>query len=309
MMKTSNSSNTGLNGVKIHDTFAEAFGVTGTRLIITAVSTEWAKIAAQELTGYGTSVIACDAEAAVEQVLSQEETPDGRPGIAVMLFAFNRESLGKAVVKRVGQTVLTCPTTALYNGVKECPKEKMLPLGKQLRFFGDGFQSSKMIGPERFWRIPVMDGEFLCADSVGSFRGIAGGNLLIGAKTALQALRASEAAVSEMNRCPGIITPFPGGIVRSGSKVGSIYKGLVASTNDAHCPTLKARCQSHLLPETTAMYEIVIDGECEQAISSGMKLGLRAASQMPGVTEISAGNYGGKLGKHHFHLHQLLEES
>ncbi len=308
-MNTTKSCTVIPNHIKIHDTFAEAFGVTGTRLIITAISAKWAKIAAQELTGYGTSVIACDAEAAIEQILSEEETPDGRPGIAVMLFAFNRESLGKAVVKRVGQTILTCPTTALYNGVEDCPKDKMMPVGKQLRFFGDGFQASKMIGAERFWRIPVMDGEFFCVDSVGSFRGIAGGNLLIGAKTQLQALQATEAAVSEMDNCRGIITPFPGGIVRSGSKVGSIYKALVASTNDAHCPTLKARCESHLLPETTAMYEIVIDGNSEQAIATAMKKGLHAACQQPGVTEISAGNYGGKLGKHHFHLHKLLEES
>ncbi|MBL4883267.1 MAG: formylmethanofuran--tetrahydromethanopterin N-formyltransferase [Planctomycetaceae bacterium] len=306
-MNTIQSNATEINGVKIHDTFAEAFGVTGTRLIITAISKRWVQIAAQELTGYGTSVIACDAEAGVEQFMDEDQTPDGRPGVAVMLYAFNRESLGKAVVKRVGQCILTCPTTAVYNGVHDCIKEKMMPVGKQLRYFGDGFQSSKVIGAERFWRIPVMDGEFFCVDSIGSFRGIAGGNLLIGAKTQLQSLEATEAAVREMDRCPGIITPFPGGIVRSGSKVGSQYKGLVASTNDAHCPTLSARSKSHLLPETTAMYEIVIDGNSEQAIATAMKKGLYAASQSPGVTEISGGNYGGKLGKHHFHLLELLD--
>ncbi len=297
-----------VENVLVRDTFAEAFSVTGTRLIVTAATPRWAEIAASEVTGYGTSVIACDAEAGIEVRLPAEQTPDGRPGVAIMLYAFNQESLGKAVIKRVGQCLLTCPTTAVYNGVEQVADDKQLPLGKQLRFFGDGYQASKGIGARRFWRIPVMDGEFLCEDICGTFRGIAGGNLLIGGESQAAALQAAEAAIACMQECPGIIMPFPGGIVRSGSKVGSRYAGLRASTNDAHCPTLSARSESHLAAATRAMYEIVIDGSDFNSIQQGMRMGLRAACQQSGVTEVSAGNYGGKLGKHHFHLRDLLDK-
>lgn len=293
--------------ILVRDTFAEAFSVTGARLIVTAASDRWAGIAAREATGYGTSVIACDAEAGVESVLSPEWTPDGRPGVSLLFFAFNREALAKALLKRVGQCLLTCPTTAVFDGAEPVPAEKRIPLGKQLRYFGDGFQASKKIADRRYWRIPVMDGEFLCVHECGSFRGIAGGNLLIGGRTPQAALQAAEAAIERMNQVPGIIMPFPGGIVRSGSKVGSRYAGLVASTNDAHCPTLRARVPTHLADQTTAMYEIVIDGTDFEAIQTGMRVGLQAACQQPGVTEISAGNYGGKLGKHHFYLRELLD--
>jgi len=297
-----------LNQVPIHDTFAEAFGVTGTRLIITAINQRWAETAAREATGYGTSVIACDAEAGIESVLSPDETPDGRPGVSILLFAFNRDALGKAIVKRIGQCVLTCATTAVFDGCPETDKDRRLPLGKQLRYFGDGFQASKVIGEDRYWRIPVMEGEFLCADTVGSFKGVAGGNLLIGGRTVAAALAAAEAAVSAMDTIPGVITPFPGGIVRSGSKVGSRYPALRASSNDAHCPTLSPRTESHLRPETGAMFEIVIDGFDEGTVATAMRAGLRAAVDSDDVTEISAGNYGGKLGKHHFHLHALIDK-
>ncbi|WP_339748849.1 formylmethanofuran--tetrahydromethanopterin N-formyltransferase [uncultured Rubinisphaera sp.] len=296
-------------GTLITDTFAEAFSVTGTRIIITAGSEKWAEIAAYEVTGYGTSVIACDAEAGIDTYLTPEQTPDGRPGVAVMLFAFNLESLAKAVLKRVGQCILTCPTTAVFDGVEESTDaEKRIDLGKQLRYFGDGFQASKVIGGRRYWRIPVMDGEFLCEEHVGSFRGVAGGNLLIGGESQLLALEAAERSVEAMMQCPQVIMPFPGGIVRSGSKVGSRYQALRASTNDAYCPTLKPRTQTDLLPETSALYEIVIDGRSAEHVGEAMKAGLAVLSDVQGVTEISAGNYGGKLGKHHFHLREILDK-
>ncbi len=293
----------------ITDTFAEAFSVTGTRIIITAANEKWTKTAASELTGYGTSVIACDAEAGIDAFLTPEQTPDGRPGVAVMLFAFNLESLAKAVLKRVGQCILTCPTTAVFDGVEEPTEvEKRIDLGKQLRYFGDGFQASKVIGERRYWRIPVMDGEFLCEEQIGSFRGVAGGNLLIGGETQLLALEAAEKSVEAMQSCAQVIMPFPGGIVRSGSKVGSRYQALKASTNEAYCPTLKPRTLTALLPETSAVYEIVIDGRSAEHVGAALRAGLAVLSDVSGVTEISAGNYGGKLGKHHFHLREILDK-
>lgn len=298
--------NLSVNGVEIVDTFAEAFPIMAARVVITAETPEWAHIAATAMTGYATSVIACDAEAAIAGEILPEDTPDGRPGIQVLVFAFNRDGLGKAVTGRVGQCVLTCPTTACYNGLFDCPQEKQIVVGGQLRFFGDSFQQSKKLGSRRFWRIPVMDGEFLCEDRFGTIKGVAGGNLLIGGVDQASALSGATSAVAAMKRVADIAMPFPGGIVRSGSKVGSRYKKLKASTNDAYCPTLRASVVSELTPEIGAVYEIVVDGLSFNAVQAALRAGLHAACQIPGVVRITAGNYGGKLGPHHFHLRDLL---
>jgi formylmethanofuran--tetrahydromethanopterin N-formyltransferase len=226
-----------LHGTAVADTFAEAFPIAATRLVITAATEDWARTAASELCGFATSVIACDCEAALERALSADDTPDGRPGVSVLLFAFSRDALQKAVAERVGQCVLTCPTTACYDGLLETPRDKQIVVGGQLRFFGDGFQASKKLGTRRFWRIPVMDGEFVCEDRIGTIKGVAGGNLLLCATNQAQALLAAEAAVSAMRDVADVVLPFPGGIVRAGSKIGSRYKKLKASTNDAYCPT------------------------------------------------------------------------
>ncbi len=294
------------SGVTVFDTFAEAFTMVGTRLVITAANERWAQIAGREACGYGTSVIACDAEAGIDRQLPADETPDGRPGVAVLMFAFNKDALQAAVTNRVGQCVLTCPTTACYDGLPDVPAEDHIPLGRRIRFFGDGYQISKVFAGRRFWRIPVMEGEFVCEDRVGTVKGVAGGNLLIGADTAEHALSAAESAVEAIRAVPDVVLPFPGGIVRSGSKVGSRYAKLKASTNDAYCPTLRAIVPSALSPETNAVYEIVIDGLNLESVRDGMRAGLTAAARSPGVTMISAGNYGGKLGKHHIHLRELV---
>lgn len=295
-----------LHGTEIADTFAEAFPIVGTRLWITAATARWAEIAASELCGYATSVIACDAEAGVEAVLPPDETPDGRPGVSALLFAFTREALEQAVTERVGQCVLTCPTTACYNGLPDAPREKQISVGGRLRYFGDGFQASKKLGPTRLWRIPVMDGEFLCEDRFGTVKGVAGGNLLICGMSQETALAAAEAAVAAMRAVPETILPFPGGVVRSGSKVGSRYKKLKASTNDAYCPTLRAVTASELSADVGGVYEIVIDGLSFESVRESMRTGLHAAARCPGILLITAGNYGGKLGPHHFYLRDLI---
>jgi formylmethanofuran--tetrahydromethanopterin N-formyltransferase len=206
--------------------------------------------------------------------------------------------------------VLTCASAAAYAGLDGAPR---LPLGRALRFFGDGFQSSKRLGERRYWRIPVMEGEFLVEDTVGTASGIGGGNFLILAESASAAMAAAEAAVAAMQGLPGIILPFPGGVVRSGSKVGSRYKALIASSNDAYCPTLRGRTARTALPdEVGSVLEIVIDGLGEPAIAEATARGVRAACALgrgAGIVAIDAGNYGGKLGPHHFHLHRLLAEA
>ena len=295
-----------INGVAIDDTFAEAFPMKATRVVITALNQRWAYHAAHAMTGFATSVIACGCEAGIERELDPAETPDGRPGVSVLIFAMGGKGLAKQVETRAGQCVLTSPTSALFAGITEGDK---IPLGKNLRFFGDGFQISKQIGGRRYWRIPVMDGEFLCDETTGVVPAVGGGNFLILAESQGQALAACEAAIAAMKTVPNVIMPFPGGVVRSGSKVGSRYKALNASTNDAFCPTLKGQTQSQLSPEIESVMEIVIDGLSETDIRSAMRLGIEAVSALGaenGIRRISAGNYGGKLGPFLFHLREVM---
>jgi formylmethanofuran--tetrahydromethanopterin N-formyltransferase len=293
-----------INGVTIEDTFAEAFPMTAARVIVTAESSGWALTAGQMATGYAASVIGCDAEAGIERALSPGETPDGRQGVSLLFFAFSRDALQKAVVNRVGQCVLTCATTACFNGLP-LVKDKTIRVGGNLRFFGDGWQFSKRLENRRFWRVPVMDGEFVCEDVFGTIKGVAGGNFLILAESQAAGLAAAEAAVAAIRKVPGVIMPFPGGIVRSGSKVGSRYKKLRASTNDAYCPTLRGSVKSALPEGVNAVYEIVIDGLELMAVEQATREGVRAACS-PGVVGIGAGNYGGNLGPFHLHLHKIL---
>ena len=295
-----------INGVQIDATFAEAFPMRGTRIIITAQNAKWARIAAETMTGFATSVIACGCEAGIERELTPEETPDGRPGVAALIFAMGGKTLAKQVETRAGQCVLTCPTTALFSGLTEGDP---IALGKNLRFFGDGFQISKRINGRRYWRVPVMDGEFLCEENTGMVNAVGGGNFLILAESQPQALAACEAAIEAMRRVHNVIMPFPGGVVRSGSKVGSKYKALNASTNDAFCPTLKGQTKSELSPEIESVMEIVIDGLTAEDINQAMRVGIEAACSLGpqnGIRRISAGNYGGKLGPFLFHLQEIM---
>ena len=295
-----------LRGVEIVDTFAEAFDMRASRVIITAVSESWARTAATSMTGFATSVIGCKVEAGIEAMLPATETPDGRPGVSVLVFAFNAEGLGTRLVERVGQTVLTCPTTACFDGLPDAADR--VQVGSVLRHFGDKLQSSKFLDGRRYWRVPVMEGEFLVQDAFGSQKAIGGGNLLILAKDQHAALAAAEAAAAAMRGVRGVILPFPGGIVRAGSKVGAKrYKSMIASTNEAYCPTVRGRIgvASELPRSVNSVLEIVIDGLDRASIEQAMRVGLDAACR-PGVVQISAGNYGGKLGKHVFKLYDVL---
>lgn len=299
-----------LGDTQILDTFAEAFRMRYARVLVTAVDDFWLDAALREFTGYAASVIGCDAEVAVEQRLAADASPDGRPGAAVLAFGFAAESLGKALLNRVGQCLLPCATTAVFNGLAPSQDgaveiEAVVPLGRSLRYFGDGYQKSKLVGGRRYWRIPAMDGEILCEESLAIAKGVAGGNIIIQGATQTATLAAARRAVESIADMPGVITPFPGGVVRSGSKVGSRYKALRASTNDAFCPTLRGRVESQLVDGAHCAYEIVINGVDEANIASAMRKCLHAAAS-EGVLAIGAGNYGGKLGKFHFHLRELL---
>ncbi|MBI3274623.1 MAG: formylmethanofuran--tetrahydromethanopterin N-formyltransferase, partial [Methylocystis sp.] len=279
----------------------------GTGVVITAPTRKWALQAAHTMTGFATSVIGCGCEAGVDLELSARETPDGRPGVRVLLFAMSQKDAEKQLVNRLGQCVLTCPGTAVFSALAG---EQQIKVGDAVRQFGDRWQISKRLNGRRYWRIPVMDGEFLCEGTVGlTTKSVGGGNLLVMGEDWTSTMRATEAAVAAMADVADAIAPFPGGVVRSGSKVGSKYKGMGASTNDAYCPTLYGITTSALDPDIGCVLEIVIDGLTEQAVADAMRAGLKAIVALGpkhGAKRVGAGNYGGKLGPFHYHLKDLL---
>ena len=291
-----------LRSTEIVGTYAEAFKMWGARVIVTAATKRWSLAAAQSMTGFATSVIGCKCEAGIESILPPDQTPDRRPGVSILLFAMDKASVGKRLLERIGQCVMTCPTTACFNGLDG---EEVVQVGSQLRYFGDGFQGSKKLAQRRFWRIPVMDGEFTVEESFVVQKSVGGGNIIILGTDEKKTLAAAGAATRAMAAVKDIILPFPDGVVRSGSKVGSRYKTLPASTNDAYCPTLKAVTDSSLPADVNCALEIVIDGLTESAVREAMAAGIRAAAK-PGIRQITAGNYGGNLGQYKINLHELV---
>lgn len=297
-----------LNGVPIDDTYAEAFPTWVSRVIITAVTEEWAYKAAVEATGFATSAIGCPAEAGIDCFVSPDETPDGRPGYAILICA-TKKKLKEQLVERIGECILTAPTTAVFDGLSDVVANVEEKIPVKLHFFGDKYEEQREVGGRTVWAIPIMGGEYIGEEEFGAVKGVAGGNLFVMGETQMSALIGAQAAVDAISGVCGVITPFPGGIVSSGSKVGSKYKFMVASTNEAYCPTLKDRVEGSKVPEgVNALYEIVIDGVDEDAVKMAMAEGIKAASKVPGVKFISAGNFGGNLGPFKFDLKDVLAD-
>ena len=303
-----------LNGVEIEDTFCEAFGAWFTRILVTATNEKWVKIAAQEATGYGTSGIGCDAEAGIDVLIPAEKTLDKRHGVALMFFVTDKKKISDVMLHRVGQCILTCSTTACFdiiNGSLEPEKEFEIKTGFFLKFFGDKYEEKvEGVYPFPIWKIPIMAGEFIVQNTLKAGKGIAGGNFLIIGKDQDSVLEAAEKAIEAIKDVENVIAPFPGGIVPSGSKVGTRYEnvpGLFATTNHAYCPTLRTKVEDTELREGDGcVFEIVLDGATEDVIKKAIRLGIEAAVKVPGVNRISAGNYGGKLGKFQYRLHDIL---
>jgi formylmethanofuran--tetrahydromethanopterin N-formyltransferase len=283
------------NTVLVQDTFAEMFPLWAGRVLITAQNEKWATIAASVTTGFATSVIEATAEAGIERLVPADQTPDKRPGILIQIYNRDRFALKRQLMERIGQCTLTCPTTAAFNGLVG---KRVLRVGNSLRYFGDGFQKKTMVGNRKCWKIPVMEGNFIVEDGFGAMEAVAGGNFMIFAETQEAGLKAAEAAADAIRlNAPDVIMQFPGGICRAGSKAGSLKYKLKASTNHPYCPTLRTLVPDTVVPEgVTCVYEIVMNGLTFDAVKNGMKQGVTAAANVPGVVKISSGNYGGKLG-------------
>ncbi|HID26380.1 MAG TPA: formylmethanofuran--tetrahydromethanopterin N-formyltransferase [Methanosarcinales archaeon] len=295
-----------LNGVEVEDTFAEAFSIKVARMLITGATKHWALVAAREATGFGTSVIMCPAEAGIEKVVNGTETPDGRPGVYIQICTFGYKALEDQLLRRLGQCVLTAPTTAVFNGLPDA--EKQFDTGFKLKFFADGYESEVDINGRKCYKIPMMQGDFIAEHNIGAVDGVAGGNFFILADNQMAALTAAELAVDAIEQLEGSITPFPGGIVASGSKPGANkYKFMQATTNEKFCPSIKDKVEGTNIPaDVNAVYELVINGISEDAVQKAMIAGIKAAVKVPGVKKISAGNYGGTLGKYQINLKDLL---
>jgi len=295
-----------LNGVEIEDTYAEAFGIKVARVLITGVNERWAMVAAKEATGFGTSVIMCPAEAGIECVVDGSETPDGRPGVYIQICTFGYKSLEDQVLKRIGQCVLTAPTAAVWNGLPDA--EKQFDTGFKMKFFADGYESEIEVGGRKAYAIPMMEGDFIIEHGIGAVDGVAGGNFFILADSQMTGLMAAENAVDAVMKCEGSITPFPGGIVASGSKPGAdTYTFMQATTNQRFAPTLKGSVEDTNIPaDVNAVYELVINGVDLEAVTVATKAGIEAAVKVPGVKKITAGNYGGSLGAFKVNLGDLF---
>ena len=298
-----------LGNVEIEDAFAEMFRMWVGRALITAENEKWALTAAEVATGFASSIIGSPAEAGIERLIPASETPDGRPGALIQIYQRTRSELKKQMVARIGQCVMTCPTTAVFNALHRTARK--LEVGRSLRFFGDGFQKRDEMYGRKVWRIPVMEGEFIVENSFGVKRGVAGGNFFIMAENLKSGLSAAEAAVEAIRKnVEGVILPFPGGICRSGSKIGSLKYKLPASTNHFFCPKLRDIVPDSKVPESVnTIYEIVINGLNLKSVKRAMAEGIKAAANVPGVVKISAGNYGGKIGPIKVYLRDLLEAS
>ena len=295
-----------VNGVEVEDTFCEVFEVYISRVIVTAYNQCLAENAAREMCGFATSIIMCPAEAGIERILNAEETPDGRAGVSTLICHPSKRALKNQLIARIGQCVLTAPTANAFDGLKDA--EERFDAGNKLRYFGDGYEREIIVNDRKCWAIPIMEGDFIVENDFGIHRGIAGGNIFIMGKNQPSALSAAIAAVDAVKMMDGVITPFPSGIVASGSKIGANkYTFLKATTNEKFAPTLRNIVDSKVPTEVEAIYEIVIDGLNEKLVSEAIRKCILAATKVPGVVKISAGNYGGKLGKHKIYLKDLIK--
>lgn len=295
---------THLRGTVIDDAHSDGFAMHVARLIVTADDAYWLEAAAQAACGYGTSIIGCDAEAGVEQRLDPERTPDRRGGVALLFFARTSEKLVEAVRHRTGQCLMTCPTTMVFDGLPE--SEHRFGLGRWLRYFGDGFEQEARRGGRDGYVVPVTAGEFFCEGLAGRAEGVGGGTLLLGGDDHERLLGAAREAVEAIGAWEGVITPFPGGVCRCGSKVGGRTHPIVATTNDAYCATLRAQVETKLPRDVRCVYEIVVDGLTREAVAAAMRAGVEAAAG-PGVRWISSASIGGTLGTIRISLRELIE--
>ncbi len=295
---------------KIDDTYAEAFKSIYVEFLITARDRTWLEHGVNAVTGHGSSTIMCDSEAGLDRYVGPGgdesfKTPDGRPGAIVQLhlprFRKDRvEALEKAALARISQNVLTCPTAACFNLLDT---ETYYHMGRKVAYFGNGYQKRDERYGRKVWLVPILGGEFVIDRRLGYTDGLMGGNLWLFGDSVDSALEAAERGVAAVMKEPGVIMPFPGGVAGSGSKAGSKYKFAIASTYEKFCPTLQDLSGAGLPKGVKSVMEIIMNGKDLPSIIKATQAAIKAAADTPGLIMISAGNYGGKLGKSFIYLH------
>ncbi len=294
---------------KIEDTFAEAFPMYVSRVLITARDRYWAYVAGTLATGFATSIIMCPCEAGIEGFVSPDSTPDHRPGVLVQFWHSDLGLLKQQLVLRLSQVVLTCPTTRVFDALPKVKRK--LTIGSTIAKFGDGFEQQVEMFGRKMWSIPVMEGEFLIEEKVGVMKGVAGGNIIILAEEPYEGLKAAKSAVRAIRKyVRRVIMPFPGGVCRAGSKPGSLkYPKVKATTNHPFCPTLRDKVPDTRVPENVrCVYEIVINGLTQEDVAKAMGIAALTAAQFRSVVKVTAGNYGGKLGPYKIFLKDAVKK-
>ena len=303
-----------INHVEIDETFAEGFKLYGSRILITADSKELAKTAAICATGYATSTIHCDCEAGIDEFYDPEDTPDNRPGVSVIFCVQGKDKADAVLLNRISQCILTSATSACFDWLPEdsiSEKTFEVKTGFKLKFFGDGFEEKEEVvwngKTIPMWKIPMMDGYFRVQSTFKVTKIVAGGNFMVYSTSPTEIISACQSAVLKMNEIEGIVLPFPGGFVRSPSKFGSKYKFLDASINQPLIPLLRDKVLDSIAPEQAITgYEFVINGFSEDRVRTAIKVGIQELCTNDNVIKITAGNYGGKLGKIKFDLKEIL---
>ncbi len=297
---------------EVEDTYAEAFRSIYAEVLITARDRAWLERAVSAATGNASSTIMCDCEAGLDHYVDPGSDlaifpPDGRPGAVVQFHVprFRKDRLAaleRSLLVRISQNVLTCPTAACFNLLDT---EEFFKLGRKLAFFGDGHQFRDRRWNRPVWVVPILAGEFVIDRRFGYRDGLMGGNLWFMGVDENAALAAAERAEIAVRQTPGVMTPFPGGIAASGSKAGSRYRFAVASTYAEFCPTLRDKlgAKSKLPQGVGSVMEIIINGHDLEVIAEATRRAIEAAVETPGLVKISAGNYGGRLGKSFIYLH------
>lgn len=300
------------NRAEVEDTYAEAFRSIYAEVLITARDRTWLDHAVAAATGNASSTIMCDCEAGLDRYVgpggdASFATPDGKPG-AIVQFHLprfrkdRREALEKSLLTRISQNVLTCPTASAFNLLDT---EDYFKLGRKLAFFGDGHQFRDTRHGRPVWVVPILGGEFIIDRRFGYRDGLMGGNLWLMGDSVDSALLAAERGAAAVADTPGVIMPFPGGLAGSGSKAGSRYRFSIASTFAEYCPTLREKLgdESRVPAGVASIMEIIINGRDLATIATATHRAIEAARSTPGLVKISAGNYGGRLGKSFIYLH------
>lgn len=294
-------------GVNFEDTYCEAFDGLFVRILITADDPKRLKRAAYDSTALPCCVFG-ESEGGIEKFVGKTDTPDGRAGAIVQYWVpLGKDCLKQLeyeVAKRIRQGVLVVPTTTVFN-MLDSPDtiDTMHSIGH----CGDDYERVEQYLGRQVINIPVMMGSFKIEKKLGYAEGVMGGNLWFycdSEKTALKVLDRAEEAVKEVE---GVVLSFREGC-SAGSKAGGKFEHIGPSTNHLYCPTLKDKLEESKVPDNVgSIPEIVFNGGSLEQVSQAMKAAAGEVSKVKGIISLSAGNYGGKLGRHKIYLKDLLK--